>query len=225
MVYLGGGEQRAINEAEMRQPVPEKCGGPYWRMGQFLPEEYLPNAGTDLPPTPLAEGWELYTVPDLNLSLAYPTGWYVHDAGKALQITPNSQPIWSSYADPAQPNDGPYFDLLHNLNRSMAATPLAEIDNIIAGYETEIEAVEPAAPLATRPDVAVGVYRFVEFEDEMVLLLGAAVNPVPDSPQPTIALTAVVRQDELAEMQPIFEAVLRSLRPADAPSIGLSNGA
>ena len=45
MVYMGGGEQAGVRDAELRQPVPEICGGPYWRMGQFLPEEYRPDAG------------------------------------------------------------------------------------------------------------------------------------------------------------------------------------
>jgi hypothetical protein len=379
MVYMGGGEQRSVNEDEMRQPVPEQCSGPFWRMGQFLPEEYIPNVTADLLPltqaydgwetgfafeypsrwvvnemrfdnggntavfssrpfptdnfepfqpgdemavimfmpsaqpadvseqgmlsamerfanemppnqealqlpqtlsldgrpaaamvylrheadtavaiyhimtadsghfiwamgiTPVdenwairpkvqallnslqpvsAQGWQSHTVADLNLALVYPADWFVHDAGKALQITPNAQPTWSSFFDPDEPHGGPTFDLLHNLNRQMAATPLEEIENIVNGYDEEIETIEPAALLDIRPDVALGVYRFAEFEDEMVLLVGAAVNPISDSPQSTIAMTTVVKQEDLAEFQPIFEAVLRSLRPADAPPIG-----
>ena len=42
-VYMGGGEQTAANNSELRQPIPVPCGGPYWRMGSFLPEEYIPN--------------------------------------------------------------------------------------------------------------------------------------------------------------------------------------
>jgi len=45
IVYMGGGEQAGVRDAELRQPVPEPCGGPYWRMGQFLPEARLPDAG------------------------------------------------------------------------------------------------------------------------------------------------------------------------------------
>jgi hypothetical protein len=59
MVYMGGGVQRAVDDAELRQPVPEPCGGPYWRMGGFLPEEYIPNVSADLPPlTQAYDGWE-----------------------------------------------------------------------------------------------------------------------------------------------------------------------
>jgi hypothetical protein len=42
-VYMGGGEMPSVNESELRQPIPAACGGPYWRMGNFLPEEYIPN--------------------------------------------------------------------------------------------------------------------------------------------------------------------------------------
>lgn len=41
-VYLGGGMQRAVDETELRQAIPASCPGPYWRMGRFLPEEYIP---------------------------------------------------------------------------------------------------------------------------------------------------------------------------------------
>jgi hypothetical protein len=216
MVYMGGGEQSVVNDAEMRQPVPEECGGPYWRMGTFLPEEYIPNVAGDLSSqTTSTDGWQLYTVADIGLALDYPADWFVHEAGKMLQITPNAQPLWSSVFDPDQPHGGPTFDLMYNLNRQMAATPLAEVENLLGSYEADIEAIEPAAALADRPDVVVGVYRLTVDEDVMVLLVGAAVNPIPDSPQPVVAMTALVKLDELTGMQPIFEAVLRSIRLAD----------
>jgi len=381
MVYMGGGEQPSVDDTELRQPIPDQCGGPYWRMGDFLPEEYIPNVSADLPLlthaydgwetgfafdypvrwqmndmgfdkegvtavltsrpmptdsfepfqpgdematllfmpftepgdeaafsshgmltameqyaavlppdqeivmpphvlsldnrptaamvyrgeqedtavetyfvmtadsdhfiwvmgiTPVGENWQLrpkiqalinslqpvsydtwrlYTIPDDNLSFAYPANWYVHEGMKALQITPNSQPIWSSLSDPNRSNDGPYFDFLHNLNRQMAETPLTEVENLLRGYEGEIEAIEPAAPLVSRPDVVIGAYRFASDEDKMALLIGAVANPVKDSPQPVVALISVVEFDELDTMQPIFEAVLRTVRPADAPPI------
>lgn len=380
MVYLGGGEQRTVDNAELRQPVPELCaGGPYWRMGTFLPEEYIPNVAADLPPltqsfdgaktgfafdyparwqvndvreddegitavlasrpmstdefepfqpgdemaailfmpstepinasaegllaameryaanlppnqtttlsphtlvlanrptavmayqdnrggtavetyfmmtadsdrfiwamdiTPVgenwqirlkmqelvnslqpvhADGWQSYAAPDLNLSFTYPADWFVHDAGKAIQITPNAQPTWSSFFDPDEPHGGPTFDLLHNLNRLMGPTPLAEVETLLQGYEADIEPIAAAAPLADRPDVVVGVYRFTVEDDTMALLVGAAANPAADSPQSAIAMTGLVKLDELAAMQPIFEAILRSLGPAAQPLSG-----
>ncbi|MCZ7671809.1 MAG: hypothetical protein M5U34_34105 [Chloroflexi bacterium] len=47
MVYMGGGEQATVNNDELRESIPEQCGGPYWRMGQFLPEEYIPNVSKE----------------------------------------------------------------------------------------------------------------------------------------------------------------------------------
>ena len=171
---------------------------------------------TDLPPSShIYDEWPRHTISDINLSFAYPPGWYVHEALKALQITPNSQPLWSSFANPSQPNDGPYFDLLYNLNRQMAETPLAEVENILRGYDQEIEAVEPAAPLVSRPDVVIGAYRYVAFDDGFVLLVGSAGNPLQNSPQPVIALVALVKQDELATMKPIFEGILLSISLAE----------
>ena len=49
MIYMGGGTQRSVDDTELHQTIPNQCGGPYWRMGQFLPEEYIPNVSTDLP--------------------------------------------------------------------------------------------------------------------------------------------------------------------------------
>lgn len=210
-VFLGGGEQPTLNEAELRQPLPDSCGGPYWRMGNFLPEEYIPNVSADLP-APM----QTYAGGELGLAFAYPQGWYVHEAGKSLQITPNAQPTWSSFFDPNEPHGGPAFDLLHNLNRQMGATPLAEIAVLLDGFGEGITALDPAKPLPHHPHIVVGLYRLAD-DAEMVLLLGAAANPLPDSPQPVVALSGVVRAEELAEMRIVFETILRTLRPADAP--------
>ena len=45
MVYMGDGEQVSVRDAELRQPIPEICGGLYQRIGQFLPEAYIPDDG------------------------------------------------------------------------------------------------------------------------------------------------------------------------------------
>lgn len=207
-VFLGGGEQSTVNEAELRQPLPASCAGPYWRMGNFLPEEYIPNVAADLPPP-----MQAYAGGELRLAFDYPLGWYVHETGKSLQITPNAQPTWSSFFDPNEPHGGPTFDLLHNLNRQMGATPLAEIAILLGGFGDEITALDPAKPLPHHPHIAVGLYQVAD-DAEMVLLLGAAANPLPDSPQPVVALSGVVRAEELAEMRIVFETILRTLRPA-----------
>ena len=55
IVYMGGGEQPAVNEVEMRQPIPKQCSGPYWRMGKILPEEYISTTLSDMPPSPDGE--------------------------------------------------------------------------------------------------------------------------------------------------------------------------
>lgn len=53
-------------------------------------------------------------------------------------------------------------------------------------------------------------------------LVGAVTNPVVNSvegsPQAVIAQTAMVKRDELALMQPIFEAILRSIGSTDTRS-------
>jgi flagellar basal body rod protein FlgC len=215
-IYLGGGEQRTVDNAELRRPIPEACGGPYWRMGEFLPEEYIPKVASDnaANATSTAEsddGWQSVTIPEIGLAVTYPADWFMHSAGKAVEITPNAQPTWSSVFDPDQPNGGPAFLLMHNLNRQMAATPLAEVEAIVAGYEANIEVIEPAAPIPERPDVVSGVYRLVN-DEKTVLLAGAAVNPLPDSPQPVVAMTAVGKTEDLPKVQPIFERILQSLR-------------
>jgi hypothetical protein len=168
------------------------------------------SAATDSPPP-----MQVYESRETGLAFDYPVGWYVHEAGKSLQITPNAQPTWSSFFDPDQPHGGPAFDLLHNLNRQMGATPLAEVAFLLDGFGDGVETLETAVPLADSPNVVMGVYRFTE-DETMVLLLGTAVNPLPDSPQPVVALSGVVQLDELAEMRLIFETILRTLRPAEA---------
>jgi hypothetical protein len=165
--------------------------------------------GGDLPPM------TSYTDTAVGLTFDYPADWYVHTADKMIQITPNAQPIWSSFFDPNEPHGGPYFDLLHNLNRQMGATPLAEAELLLAPFNEMTAPLQATAALPGRSDVVVGVYRFAA--DEQALLVGAAVNPVADSPQATVSLSGVVDLEDLAEMQPVFEAILRSLRAAVAP--------
>ncbi len=165
-------------------------------------------------PTPLPPPMQTYESEEIGLAFDYPVEWYVHDAGKALQITPNAEPTWSSFFDPDQPHGGPAFDLLHNLNRQMGATTLAEIEMLLEGYGAEVEVLETAVPLADSPNIVMGVYRFTA-DEAMVLLLGAAVNPLSDSPQPVVALSGVVQADELAAMRVIFETILRSLRATE----------
>jgi hypothetical protein len=44
MIYLGGGETRSIDPDLLQAPIPARCSGkPIWLMGEFLPEEYIPN--------------------------------------------------------------------------------------------------------------------------------------------------------------------------------------
>ena len=159
---------------------------------------------------------QVYAGGDVGLAFEYPVDWYVHEAGKSLQITPNAQPTWSSFFDPDQPHGGPAFDLLHNLNRMMGPTPLAEVTFLLDGYGDAVEVLETAVPLRDSPNVVVGVYSFTRDEEDMVLLLGAAGNPLTGSPQPVVALSGVVRREELDQMRPIFETILRTLHTADA---------
>jgi hypothetical protein len=43
-IYLGGGEIRDIEDDQLQAPMPEHCSSsPLWLMGEFLPEEYIPN--------------------------------------------------------------------------------------------------------------------------------------------------------------------------------------
>jgi hypothetical protein len=43
-IYLGGGEIGGIEDDQLQAPIPEHCSSsPLWLMGEFLPEEYIPN--------------------------------------------------------------------------------------------------------------------------------------------------------------------------------------
>ncbi len=43
-IYLGGGQVGSIGSDQLQAPIPEQCSGsPLWLMGEFLPEEYIPN--------------------------------------------------------------------------------------------------------------------------------------------------------------------------------------
>jgi hypothetical protein len=43
-IYLGGGEVGGIEDDQLQAPMPEHCSSsPLWLMGEFLPEEYIPN--------------------------------------------------------------------------------------------------------------------------------------------------------------------------------------
>jgi len=44
MIYLGGGHVGSIDSDQLQVPIPDNCSGsPLWLMGEFLPEEYIPN--------------------------------------------------------------------------------------------------------------------------------------------------------------------------------------
>jgi len=216
LIYLGGGEQGAVDENELRQPIPETCDGPYWRMGESVPDEFIGNIVADLPVQTLSTAdWLHYTNPEIGLTIAYPAGWFVHDAGKALQITPNAQSVWSSFFDPDEPHGNPAFDLMYNLNRQMESTPLDEVENILGSYGMDLEIMRPPAPPPEQPNAIVGIYRFTNEEEQMALLVGAVANPAAD-PQSVIAMSSVLKIRDLPEYQPIFEAVLGSLH-ADGP--------
>ena len=160
-------------------------------------------------PTPAAPldtaAWPRHTIPALALSVAYPPGWNVFDAAKSLQITPNSQPAWSSFADPAQPNYGPTFDLLYNLNRQMGATPPEELQTLLRGYEGPLEVIDPPASPPGRPDLILGTYRFPA--DGSILLLGA----VQGGNGRVVSLVGAVAGAQQDEVQRLFEGVLRSV--------------
>ena len=48
MIYLGGGQVGKIGSDQLQEPIPEHCSGPpLWLMGEFLPEEYIPNVTGD----------------------------------------------------------------------------------------------------------------------------------------------------------------------------------
>ena len=177
------------------------------------PAASTPTSDNHVPTESLPQ-MQVYPGGEVGLAFDYPVGWYVHEAGKSLQITPNAQPTWSSFFDPDQPHGGPSFDLLHNLNRQMGPTPLAEVAFLLEGYGDAVEVMETAVPLADSPNVVMGVYRFTQDEEDRVLLLGAAVNPLTDTPQPVVALSGVVSMAELDEIRPIFETILLSLRVA-----------
>lgn len=44
MIYLGGGNVGQVNSDQLLKPIPDHCAStPLWLMGEFLPEEFIPN--------------------------------------------------------------------------------------------------------------------------------------------------------------------------------------
>jgi len=210
-IYLGGGEQSTIQANELREPIPELCGGPYWRMGEFLPEEFIPNVAGDLQlETQNDEAWLRYQSTDLDFAIEYPAGWHVHDSmGKSLEISQNEQPSWSSIYE--ADFTWPLIYTYHNLNHQMGGTPETEIELLLSGYEGKIEAIEQAAPLSDRSDVVVGIYRLEIEEDVSAIFLGAVENKSDEAIQPVVSMSAFVDLEEVDEFHPIFEHMLRSI--------------
>lgn len=162
---------------------------------------------TAVPPVapPDTSAWPRHAIPVLGLAFAYPPGWHVFDGGKSLQITPHSQPTWSSYAPPDLPNDGPTFDLLYNLNRQMGATASEEIAALLRGYAGQLEVVAPAGSPPGRTDLVGGVYRFPG--DGSLLLLGA----VETGDGRVVSLLGAGAGKDTAELRRFFDGVLHSI--------------
>lgn len=154
-------------------------------------------------------GWQRWDAPDLNFSIAYPPGWRVHNADKALEISRNTQPSWSSLAEPGW--SGPLIHVLHNLNRGQAATPLQEVIQQRDGWLQErpdLTTLQEPTPLGGAPEAVVAVYAL----DTDVVLLGAVALAGYDGAPGSVGLSAVVERDGLEGLRPIFDGILCSVR-------------
>jgi hypothetical protein len=104
MIYMGGGEQRTLDDTELRQPVPGNCSdGPYWRMGTFLPEEYIPNVTADLPPL-----LQSYDGGETGFSFDYPFRWQMNNMRfdvEGVTAVLTSRPMSTDDFEPFQPGD------------------------------------------------------------------------------------------------------------------------
>ncbi len=155
-------------------------------------------------------GWQPWRPNGFFYTVMAPTGWNVFDSSKSLEVTPNQQPVWSSFAAPDQPVNAPRIFINHNLNAQFGETPLAMVERNVAQMQADLPSLQAVDPPAAHP-VVPGVVTAVYATEDTAVFFGAI-----NYPQDTIALdpigaTATVPLDQLDSFRLTFERILRSL--------------
>ncbi len=155
-------------------------------------------------------GWQPWRPNGFFYTIMAPTGWNVFDSGKSLEVTPNQQPMWSSFAAPDQPVNAPRLFINHNLNAQFGETALAMVERSVAQMQADLPTLQEIDPPAAHP-VVPGLVTAVYATEDTAVFFGAINYPRDNVSLDPIGASATVPLNQLDSFRPIFERVLRSL--------------
>lgn len=155
-------------------------------------------------------GWQPWRPNGFLYTVIAPTGWNVFDSSKSLEVTPNQQPMWSSFAAPDQPADAPRITIAHNLNAQFGETPLAMVERYAAQMQADLPTLQEIDSPAAHP-VVPGVVTAVYATEDTAVFFGAINYPRDTIALDPIGATATVPLDQLDSFRLTFARILRSL--------------
>ena len=155
-------------------------------------------------------GWQPWRPNGFLYTVMAPTGWNVFDSSKSLEVTPNQQPVWSSFAAPDQPADAPRLTIAHNLNAQFGETPLVMVERYVNQMQADLPTLQAVDPVAAHP-VVPGLVTAVYTTEDTAVFFGAINYPGDSIVLDPIGATATVPLDQLYSFRDTFERILRSL--------------
>jgi hypothetical protein len=181
----------------------------FWATGMPAARTQLETAIASLNPVDYT-GWQPWRPGQFIIyTVMAPTDWNVFDSSKSLEITPNQQPVWSSFAEPNQPANAPRIFIYHNLNIQLDETPQAVVERHIAQMETDL-VMQQADPPTAHP-VVPGLVTAVYTTEDTAVFFGAIPYPRGTGQLDPIGATATVPLEQLDSFRSTFERILRSL--------------
>ncbi|MCC6602756.1 MAG: hypothetical protein IT327_06075 [Anaerolineae bacterium] len=155
-------------------------------------------------------GWQPWRPNGFLYTVMAPTGWNVFDSSKSLEVTPNQQPMWSSFAAPDQPADAPRISIAHNLNAQFGETALVMVERYVNQMQADLPTLQAVEPPAAHP-VVPGVVTAAYATEDTAVFFGAINYPSDSIALDPIGATATVPLDQLDSFRDTFERILRSL--------------
>ncbi|MBK8902653.1 MAG: hypothetical protein IPM53_15805 [Anaerolineaceae bacterium] len=155
-------------------------------------------------------GWQPWRPNGFLYTVMAPTGWNVFDSSKSLEVTPNQQPMWSSFAVPDQPADAPRLTIAHNLNAQFGETALVMVERYVNQMQADLPTLQAVDPPTAHP-VVPGVVTAVYATEDTAVFFGAINYPSDSITLDPIGATATVPLDQLDSFRLTFERILRSL--------------
>ena len=160
-------------------------------------------------------GWQRWDAPsssNLNeVAIAYPPAWNLRNQAE----NPSILDVLLTQENGAESGQKPTIHIFEHVGEN-TFTSQAATDELLAFYTEQEDwtEIEPFVRLEQNPLAFMGVYQ----ADEEIVLLGT-IAVFNAGPRKYTDMMMRIAPEQLDEMRPIFERVLRSIRPKSAPPL------